>query len=112
MSQTRKTAPKLVRDKIPTIIRAEGREPIVSVVSGQKLSEALNAKLLEEYEEFLSATQHAERYAELADLLEVIISIGEHNGLPEADLLALCHKKRAARGGFTEGLIYSGCKED
>ena len=111
MTHPRK-APKLVRDKIPAIIRAEGREPVIRVITGEKLTEALNAKFLEEYDEFLAASQPNDRFAELADLLEVVISMAAHLGMSEADLLALCYKKRAARGGFAEGFFFEGCLEE
>jgi predicted house-cleaning noncanonical NTP pyrophosphatase (MazG superfamily) len=69
---------------------------------------ALNEKLLEEYNEYMSAKDDAERLVELADVLEVVISTARHIGMTEAELLALCHKKRGDRGAFLKGYIYEG----
>jgi|TARA_R110002012_G_scaffold315231_2_gene528757 hypothetical protein len=45
---------KLVRDKIPSIIVSDGRKPKIKALSGHKLIEALNDKLIEEHEEYIS----------------------------------------------------------
>ena len=99
---------KLVRDKIPEIIRKDGREPVVTILGGEKLTQALNAKFLEEYDEYLSASNDAERLVELADVLEVVISTAKHLGMSEEELLKLCHKKREDRGAFLKGYLYEG----
>ena len=44
---------KLVRDKIPEIIRAEGKVPSVTYVKGIEYSESIGDKLYEEVEELL-----------------------------------------------------------
>ena len=44
---------KLVRDKIPEIIRADGKECEVRVAEGKEKYELLEKKLMEEVNEFL-----------------------------------------------------------
>jgi len=97
---------KLVRDKIPGIIRAEGREPEITIASGDALLRALEDKLGEELAEFRAAPTTQEKHAELADLLEVVMGMAEQSGLAEDDLFNLRRQKRDARGGFSEGYIY------
>lgn len=108
MSQT---AAKLVRDKIPEIIKKDGRTPIVQVIQGDVLLSALNNKLLEEHQEFMAAADKASKLEELADLLEVIYGLCNQLGTTKAELHQACDRKREARGGFELGLFYKGCEE-
>lgn len=106
-----KRTKKLVRDKIPDIIRADGREPVITVLTGQKLVEALNAKVMEEYNEYLAAAAPHDKLVELGDILEAILSLARQLGMHEHDLLQLCMKKREQHGGFLKGYFYEGDKE-
>lgn len=99
---------KLVRDRIPDLIREDGRKPRIKIVGGDELLKALNEKLLEEYNEYVSAIDDPERLVELADVLEVVFSTARHIGMTESELLELCYKKREDRGGFLKGYIYEG----
>ena len=90
---------KLVRDKIPAILRREGREPAVERISGERLRAALEDKLVEEARE-LQASGDA---AELVDVLEVVDALIVCYGLDRAGLDEARGKKRAERGGFEEG---------
>ena len=45
---------KLVRDKIPEIIRSNGEEPETRILSDEEYKKELEKKLLEEYQELLS----------------------------------------------------------
>jgi predicted house-cleaning noncanonical NTP pyrophosphatase (MazG superfamily) len=94
---------KLVRDRIPEIIRARGEEPIVHAISGEALLDALIAKLAEESEELRSAAI-ADQAEELADLLEVVRAIALHLGIDLQELEEVGASKREERGGFAEGL--------
>ncbi|HIF10131.1 MAG TPA: hypothetical protein EYQ81_10020 [Sneathiellales bacterium] len=57
---------KLVRDKIPEIIRQHGREPKITVLTGDKLLNALNEKLVEEHGEYIESGE----LEELGDMVE------------------------------------------
>lgn len=69
---------KLVRDKIPDMIRADGHTPYTHIAVGSELKQALWTKLDEEYVE-LRCAEPANAPGELADLLEVL------------DALTTCH---------------------
>ena len=58
---------KLVRDKIPEIIRSKGVEPITYVADAEEYAARLRDKLAEEVEEFIASDNDPE---ELADILE------------------------------------------
>jgi predicted house-cleaning noncanonical NTP pyrophosphatase (MazG superfamily) len=87
---------KLVRDKIPDIIRAEGKSPKTRWLEREEYLEALIAKLGEEYEEF-KKDQNVE---ELADLQEVILALADALEIKHSDLAKTLSKKALERGAF------------
>lgn len=93
-------AAKLVRDRIPQIIAESGRTPRTRTLSGATLQAKLLDKLNEEHVELLTDLN----IEEIADMLEVLIGLAGTLGYDEAALMAAVHQKRAARGGFTEGV--------
>jgi predicted house-cleaning noncanonical NTP pyrophosphatase (MazG superfamily) len=95
---------KLVRDKIPDIIRLRGGCPIVRKADEEEYWHKLQEKLKEEVHEFLEAKETHERKEELADVLEVIQAIACHLkcGVDELEILRV--KKAEERGGF-EGRV-------
>ncbi|AQR96506.1 nucleoside triphosphate pyrophosphohydrolase [Clostridium saccharoperbutylacetonicum] len=96
-----KTYNKLVRDKIPEIIKADGRECETAIVTGDEKYKLLEAKLLEEANEFLED----KNIEELADVMEVLFGLADSLGYSEEDLLKARDKKREERGGFKEGIV-------
>lgn len=92
---------KLVRDRIPEIIRGRGTEPTLHVAADAEYWSRLRAKLEEEVKEFLEA----ENMEELADILEVIHAICDHKGFDKKALHELRAKKAVERGGFTKKII-------
>jgi len=62
---------KLVRDRIPEIVRKAGKTPVTRVAGEDEMRSLLEAKLLEETDE-LRKSPPAKRGEELADILEVV----------------------------------------
>ncbi len=104
MTHTPKKYNKLVRDKIPEIIRLEGRCPVVRKADEQEYWHKLVEKLAEEVHEFARAENIDERKEELADVLEVVRAIACHLKCDENELEVLRIKKAEERGGF-EGRV-------
>jgi predicted house-cleaning noncanonical NTP pyrophosphatase (MazG superfamily) len=98
---------KLVRDRIPEIIRADGAEPVVHVAGPEEYHTRLRDKLGEEVAEFLGAGD-AEAPEELADLLEVVWALARDLGLDPAQLEKLREAKAAERGGFAGRIVWTG----
>ena len=71
---------KLVRDRIPDIIRASGRTPLVTTLGIVDYHAALRQELQEEVAELVAA-HGGEILEEAADVLEVLAAIAaEHAG--------------------------------
>ena len=97
-------AGKLVRDRIPEIVRASGRQPEVLVLTPEQRLGALHDKLLEEAAE-LRAASPDEVLGELADVHEVLLALARVHGLTPSDIERAAAEKRSARGGFNGGLF-------
>ncbi|PAF31260.1 nucleoside triphosphate pyrophosphohydrolase [Paenibacillus sp. 7516] len=93
---------KLVRDKIPHIIRSSGKECRTRILNPDEYKQELRTKLQEELYEYLSAVSDQEALEELADMLEVIRGLAEGHGADPVQLDNLCAAKSEARGGFGE----------
>ena len=92
---------KLVRDKIPQIIKKSGKKPIIDTLDDEEFEVFLERKLDEEVEEY-----HKSKEAEeLADILEVLITLAKLKGLSFADLMDLQVKKAVQKGSFTKKIL-------
>ena len=67
---------KLVRDKIPEIIIADGKKPIIRILDNDEYLQELDKKLNEEIAEY----QADKSIEEMADALEVLFAICEARG--------------------------------
>lgn len=98
---------KLVRDRIPEIIRATGHHPTIRQAHPDELSQLLIDKLGEEVQEYKSDRT----IDELADIVEVVHALAATHGLDRDALEAVRHRKYAERGGFTAGYVLIGSTE-
>jgi predicted house-cleaning noncanonical NTP pyrophosphatase (MazG superfamily) len=64
---------KLVRDKIPAIILANGEKPVVRTLDKDEYLQELLKKLAEEHQEFTAELE----LEELADIQEVILALAD-----------------------------------
>lgn len=92
---------KLVRDKIPRIIKARGEKPVAHIAEETEYWEKLKEKLLEEVNEF----REAENMEELADILEAIGAICEFKNYNKKELKIAKKKKKKEKGGFKKRII-------
>ncbi len=96
-----RTSAKLVRDRIPEIIRESGKIPKTRVLRGETLKAALLEKLAEEHAELLAETN----LEEMVDVMEVLLALAKTQGYTEEEAITLLHKKRLERGGFDDGIF-------
>ena len=87
---------KLVRDRIPEMIRSAGEIPVTRILSYAEYLTCLEAKLDEEVQEF----RQEKNLEELADILEVLYGLADCIGCSKDELHRACDQKRSERGGF------------
>ncbi|GHG13286.1 hypothetical protein ACFFSH_31575 [Streptomyces filamentosus] len=108
--QDAETAPrvcKLVRDRIPEIIRESGAEPVTYIAGPEEYRERLREKLGEEYREVLEAND-ADVPDEVADLVEAAFAYAAVLGVSAERVEEIRAAKAAERGGFAGRIIWTG----
>jgi predicted house-cleaning noncanonical NTP pyrophosphatase (MazG superfamily) len=103
---------KLVRDKIPDIIRKSGRTPQDPILPAECFGRALIDKLHEEVAELTAAQTNESVLEEASDVLEVLTAIAAENGATLDTIVDVARKKRAERGGFDMRLWLVGIDSD
>jgi predicted house-cleaning noncanonical NTP pyrophosphatase (MazG superfamily) len=96
---------KLIRDRIPDVVRAKGTDLPTRIASRGELPKLLCDKLLEEAQEVIVAEDDDARLEELADLLEVVHAYASFLGKGPDDLDKVRETKRARCGGFVDGVV-------
>lgn len=92
---------KLVRDKIPQIIAASGKNCVTEVLQEDAYLQKLDEKLGEELAEY----QESKSLEELADLLEVMAAVVKARGYTWEELERIRARKREKRGGFEDRIL-------
>ncbi len=98
---------KLVRDRIPEIIEAQGKACIFEVMDDAEYLERIDKKLSEELDEYYADGS----IDELADLLEVIYAAANARGYTKDDLETVRRDKHDKRGGFEKKLLLKQVEE-
>ena len=96
-----KTYHKLVRDRIPEIIEADGKTCVYETLSDEAYIRLLDQKLNEELAEY----QESKSLEELADLLEVMQAVVRARGWTLDELEQVRTHKAAERGGFAKKIL-------
>lgn len=91
-----KTYRKLVRDRNPEIIEADGKICVCETLTDEDYIHFLDQKLNEELAEY----QESKSLEELADLLEVIQTVVKARGWTWEELERVRADKKVKRGGF------------
>lgn len=102
---------KLVRDNIPDIIKSNGEKPNIRILNEEDYKCELEKKLYEEYLEVCNAKTACEKIEELADMLEIIISIANVEGKSLDDVVSVAKTKRLKRGGFEKRIFLESVDE-
>ena len=102
-----KTYYKLVRDRIPEIIEADGKTCVCETLSDDDYLTLLDQKLNEELTEY----QESKSLEELADRLEVMQAAVKARGWTLEDLERVRADKAAKRGGFEKKILLKEVRE-
>ena len=100
---------KLIRDRIPEIIIAAGKQYEAIVMSDEEYKLALRSKLVEEAQEAKEADL-GDLITELADLQEVMMALMTVYSISQVQVSEVQEARRNERGGFEKRLklIWSG----
>lgn len=99
---------KLVRDKIPEIIEGSGKTCETEILSDEEYLQMLDKKLDEELAEY----HEGQNVEELADLLEVLLSVAKARGYSAEQLYHVRDEKQKARGGFDKKVLLKSVDEE
>lgn len=91
-----RTYHKLVRDRIPEIIEADGKTCVTEILADEQYLEMLDAKLNEELAEY----QESKSLEEVADLLEIMRAVVKARGRTWKQLEQVRADKAARWGAF------------
>jgi len=102
---------KLVRDRIPEIIRKSGKSCVTEVLADNEYRAMLQEKLREECGEVLAASADGDVLEELADVLEVVYAMAEDRRCSREDLERIRQEKADDRGSFALRLLLTEVEE-
>jgi len=102
---SRKIYNKLVRDKIPEIIRSKKKAFKVSILTKEKYRKALKEKIDEEAKELLEAKTNKDVLNELADIQELINAVAKNHKITVKTLENKRKEKTKERGGFEKKIF-------
>ncbi len=92
---------KLIRDKIPDLIKSKGETCKTRIATDEEYWDKLKEKLVEEVNELIKDNN----IEELADVLEVIDSIKKYKDWHDARIEKIRLEKKINKGGFDDRII-------
>ena len=98
---------KLIRDKIPEIIKKSSLKSVTHIADDKEYKQKLRAKLQEEVDEFLEESNEEE----LADILEVINALCDLYKFDKNNVEQIRKEKAEKRGSFQERIILEETKK-
>ena len=97
---------KLIRDRVPEILKSEGKSPQIRIITDDKeYIEALERKLIEEIQEMRQGDDPQEKIAYIYEILETLIHA---RGFSKEEILMSQEKQRQEKGGFQKRLFLEG----
>lgn len=96
---------KLVRDKIPEIIKNNNEECSIRILNDNEYKIELLNKLKEECNEVIKAETKKELKEELSDVYEVLRSILKLENISMDNIISIADSKKEKRGGFDKKIF-------
>lgn len=103
---------KLVRDKIPEIIEKTGKKYSTEILNQEEYITELRKKAYEELGEYMNTTSNNEAIEELADLLELILTLAKTHGSSIEGVEEVRKIKAAKRSGFLERIFLKEVEDE
>jgi predicted house-cleaning noncanonical NTP pyrophosphatase (MazG superfamily) len=102
MNNKKKLLDKIVRDKIPEILREKGIKFTYATAEGKHyIKRLMNKKILEEVNEYLESGE----IEELVDIVEVVYMILRYNGISLEDFEVMRKYKNIKKGSFNGNIV-------
>lgn len=98
---------KLVRDRIPDLLKRKGQNPVTRILSDSEYVEGLIDQLCEEVDQF----DEDRNVEEMADILEVLLALAGALGISQKDLMKVRNKKALATGSFKKRIFLERVEE-
>lgn len=92
---------KLIRDKVPEMLKMEGKTPSVHIANDEEFWIKLKEKLVEETGEFFNKISEEE----LAEVLEILDKICMFKGMNKREIEFERKYKAKEKGGFNKRFI-------
>ncbi|MGN1405124.1 MAG: phosphoribosyl-ATP pyrophosphohydrolase [Erysipelotrichaceae bacterium] len=102
---------KLIRDNIPEIIKASGKECDVKVLDDEEYIQKLKEKIIEEAKEVYEADEN-EIISELADILEIVEAIEKYYDIDHSTVEKKKQDKAIKNGKFEKKLLLTETREN
>lgn len=96
---------KLVRDRIPEVIKRTGKTFNTTILTQEEYIKELKKKSYEELEEYMESKNDEEALEELADVLEILHAFAAVHGSSINEVEEIRKKKAEKRGGFQERIF-------
>jgi len=113
MKKKKDTKPyKLVRDKVPGIIRKNGAKPIIRIADEEEYVHALKHKILEEAGQLTKAKGENSELEEIIDIMEAVNAYIKHKKVSVQNAEKMRKYKLSKKGGFDKRIILEGVKDD
>lgn len=96
---------KLIRDKIPEVIRANGSDCEVKILSDDDFVNELLKKVEEEARELSECQNRKEIIEELSDVIDVIEEVKKVKNISEEEINEAKIKSMERKGGFDKKLF-------
>lgn len=103
---------KLIRDKIPEVIKAAGSECEVRTLDDAEFERELLRKVEEEASGVATAVTKEEITREIADVLDVIREVKLLKGITDAEIRLEEEKAYEKKGGFEKRLFLEWSSDD
>ena len=107
-----RTYNKLVRDRIPQIIKRNRQAAVIKKLNKTEFSRELFKKLKEEIQEVIEAKNNKKELTkEIGDVYEVIDAVIDLHKLNKNSILELQKERNKKRGGFKEKIFLVSVEE-
>ncbi len=103
---------KLIRDKIPEIIRARGAECEVETLDDVRFAEEIMKKVVEEAGGLSQARNREELLEEIGDVMVVLDEVRKLNGISKEEVDTAMADNLALKGGFDKHVYLHWSSDD